>query len=219
MRIADMPLQSRPRERFLSLGPSALSDAELLAIVMQKGTRKENVLDMANRLLSSYPPAKLAHLSIKELQSIDGIGPAKAMQLKAALEFSKRHAWREQRGKPFRTARDVFLYTRARLPNDKEYFLVMLLDTKNRLLRDDIVSVGILNASLVHPREIFRTAIREAAHSIIIAHNHPSGDAMPSAEDHVVTKSIFAVGELINIPVLDHVIVGKKWYSFRDGGL
>lgn len=218
MRIKDISKENRPRERFQKFGPNALSDAELLAIILQKGSKQENVIDMSNRLISKYGIDKLSDLSLKELQEIKGIGPAKALQIKALFEFSKRHNLYKINENPIKSAKDVFEYASQRLlGKNKEYFMILLLDSKNRIIKDEIVSIGTLNASLIHPREVFKSAIKESANSIILVHNHPSGDPSPSKEDEEITKRIFDAGELLNIKVLDHVIIGnEKYHSFKE---
>ena len=217
MKINEIPEENRPRERFQKLGANVLSDAELLAIILQKGTRGENVIDMCNRLISKYWIDKLTYLSLKELQEINGIGPAKAMQIKALFEFTRRHDLAKRTKIPVRSAKDVFEYASRRLPdNYKEHFMVLHLDSKNRIIKDEIISTGILNASLVHPREVFKPAIKESANSIILVHNHPSGDPTPSEEDKKITKILFDAGELLDIKLLDHVIVGDTYYSFKE---
>ena len=219
MRIADIPLENRPRERLSKYGASVLSDAELLAVILQKGTAKDNVIDMSNKLLSKYPIEKLSEMTLLELQEIDGIGPAKAMQIHAVFELNKRRKISKRSGKPIKSAQDVFEYASPRLiGKDKEHFMILLLDSRNNIIKDEIVSIGTLNASIIHPREIFKLAIKESANSIILVHNHPSGDPSPSDEDIEITKRLFEAGEVINITVLDHVIVGKeKWWSWKEG--
>ena len=201
------------------LGSTVLSDAELLAVVLGNGTKGENVIDVSNRLLSLHG-SSLSKLSLKELQQIKGIGPVKSMQISALFEFAKRQGAHDSRKKPIRLAKEVFAYTLPLFHNaDREMFVVLHLDTKNRVVREEVVSVGILDASLIHPRELFKTAIKESSRSVIFVHNHPSGDVTPSAEDIEVTKRLKEIGEILEIPVLDHVIVGReKWYSFKEGG-
>jgi DNA repair protein RadC len=215
MRVKDIPIENRPRERFIKNCASVLSDAELLAVILQNGSRKENVIDMCNRLISLHGLGKLSELSLAELQKVSGIGPAKAIQIKALFEFNKRHSLARFEGKAMSCAEDVFKYASSRLPrHDKEHFMVLLLDSKNKIIKDETVSVGTLNSSLVHPREVFKSAIKESANAIILVHNHPSGDPTPSAEDEEITLKLKEVGEIIGIKVLDHVILGKdRWKS------
>ena len=218
MRIKDISIENRPRERFQKYGASALSDADLLAIILQTGTKKENVIDMSNRLISKYGIDKLSILSLKELQEINGIGPAKAMKIKASFEFNKRQNISKKESMPVNSAKDVFEYLCPKLMNlDKEHFVILHLNTKNKIVKNETISVGILNASIIHPREVFKSAIKESANSIILAHNHPSGDPTPSEEDRQITKKLIEAGELLDIKVLDHVIVGtNEYFSFKE---
>ncbi len=218
MRIKDISVENRPRERLEKQGPSVLSDAELLAIILKTGNKDENVVDMSNRLISKYGIDKLSNCSLAELQEIKGIGNAKASQIIALFEFNKRHNISKQNGKPIKTAKDVFDYCSPKLSGlDKEHFMILHLDTHNKIIKDEIVSVGTLNSSLIHPREVFKSAIKESANAIILVHNHPSGDVEPSEEDKKITDILFKAGELLSIKVLDHVIIGKdSWHSFKD---
>lgn len=217
MKITDISEENRPRERLIKSGAGALSDAELLAIIFQKGTKGENAIDMSNRLTSKHSIAKLSELSISELQEVKGIGPAKAAQIKAIFELHKRNSIAIRNGTPIKSAKDVFEYASQKLMyRKKEQFMILHLDSKNRIIKDEIVSIGILNASIVHPREVFKSAIRESANAIILTHNHPSGDPTPSEEDEKITEIIHKAGEIIGISVLDHVIIGNTHYSFRE---
>ena len=218
MRIKDIPPENRPRERLEKNGVHVLSDAELLAIIFKTGNKEENAIVMSDRLITKYGLGKLNELSLKELQEIKGIGPAKSMQIKALFEFNKRYSLAKRDGEPIKSARDVFEYASQRLiTNQQETFMILLLDSKNRIVKDEVISIGTLNASIIHPREVFKSAIRESANSIILVHNHPSGDPEPSAEDEQITEKLFGAGELLNIKVLDHVIVGKdKFWSFKE---
>ena len=218
MRIKDIPPENRPRERLEKNGVHVLSDAELLAIIFKTGNKEENAIVMSDRLITKYGLGKLNELSLKELQEIKGIGPAKSMQIKALFEFNKRYSLAKRDGEPIKSARDVFEYASQRLiTNQQETFMILLLDSKNRIVKDEIISIGTLNASIIHPREVFKSAIRESANSIILVHNHPSGDPKPSVEDEQITKKLFEAGELLNIKILDHVIVGKdKFWSFKE---
>lgn len=208
MKIKEISIENRPRERLFRNGVKSLSDAELLAIILRTGTCKENVIDMCNRLISKYDLDKLSSLSLKELDNVKGIGKAKACQILALFELNKRHNINKQFGKPLTCAEEVKNYATSRLPsNDKEYFMIIMLDSKNRVIKDEIISVGTLNSSLVHPREVFKSAIRESANAIILVHNHPSGDLTPSNEDLELTNKLKEAGELLMIKVLDHVIV------------
>jgi DNA repair protein RadC len=220
MRISEISLENRPRERLIKYGVNVLSNAELLAIILQKGTRKENVIDMSNKLISKFGLDSLSDLSLKELQDVDGVGPAKAMQIKAIFELSNRYKLSKTEKSALNNAEDVYRYASTRLKNDKEYFFVIHLDSKNHIIKDEIVSIGILNANIIHPREIFRTSIKECSNAIICVHNHPSGDVNPSDEDIQVTKILQKSSKILNIPLLDHVIISdSNFFSFKNEGL
>lgn len=218
MRIKDISKRDQPRERLQRLGVSALSDGELLAVILLKGTRQENAVDMSNRLISRGGIDGLSDLSLTELQEIRGVGPVKAMQIKALFEFNKRHNLTKRYRRPIKSAKDVFEYASQILSrNDKEHIMVLHLDSKSRITKNEIVSIGTLNGSLIHPREVFKSAIKESANAIILVHNHPSGDPTPSKEDKQITKKLSKAGELLGIKLLDHVILGdKKWWSWRE---
>jgi DNA repair protein RadC len=218
MKIKDISEENRPRERLKKHGVQVLSDPELLAIIFKTGNKEENAISMSDRLITKYGIGKLNQLSLKELQEIKGIGPAKAMQILALFEFNKRHNLSRQNGKAIKSAKDVYEYASQRFnSNDREQFMILHLDTKNRIIKDDIISIGTLNASIIHPREVFKSAIRESSNSIILVHNHPSGDAEPSFEDEQITKKLVEAGKLLSIKVMDHVIVGNgEHYSFKD---
>lgn len=176
MKIKDMPKDGRPRERFLKLGPGALSDAELFAILLRTGTKEENVIDMSNRLISEYGLDKLLECSLKELEKIKGIGPSKAMQILSIAELQKRINQAKKPIKRITCAQDVFVHFHERLKDEKqEHFFILMLDTKNNLIAEQLITKGILDASIIHPREIFKPAIKNSASKIILVHNHPSG--------------------------------------------
>lgn len=217
MKIKDLALSNRPRERLITLGPGALSDAELLAIILRQGTRNENVIDMSNRIIAKYGLDKLASCSNVQLQRIKGIGKAKVCQISAVCELSKRFSSQGNSNVVINSAKSVYEYAYPKLRDlDRECFMVIHLDAKNRVIRDVKVSVGTLTSSLIHPREVFKEAIKDSANAIILVHNHPSGDVTPSEEDKKVTKMLQEAGELLNIKVLDHVIVGDGYWSFKD---
>ena len=218
MRIKDITLENRPRERLEKQGPQILSDAELLAIILKTGTKVENVIDMSNRLISKYGFDKLSSCSLKELCEIKGIGFAKACQIVAVFELSKRHSRSQLQGNLIKTAKEVFEYYSPKMSSlDREQLVVLHLDTKNRVIKEEIVSVGALTGTIAHPREIFKSAIKESSHSIIIVHNHPSGDPTPSDEDLKMTERLMNAGELLGIKVLDHVIIGwEGWWSWES---
>jgi len=213
MKIKDMNEDSRPRERLLKFGIENLSDAEVLALVLEKGTKKENVIEMSNRLITRYGLDKLSECSLKELQEIKGIGFAKACQIQAIFEMNKRQKTSNKSVKFISSARAVFELFYERLKDEKqEHFIIILLNNRNYLLGQEKISKGIIDASVIDPREVFKPAIRNSASRIILVHNHPSGDPSPSNEDLIVTQKIIESGELLDIKVLDHIIIGKEGY-------
>jgi len=218
MKIKDLPEQNRPRERFLKHGPEALSDSELFAIILRTGSPNENVIDMSNRLIKEYGLNNLFDCSIKELQKIKGIGPSKAMQLLAMAELGKRYSQSKNPIKKISRSKDVFDLFHERLKDKKqEEFYVLMLNSKNNIVSEKLITKGILDASIVHPREIFKEAIKNSASKIILVHNHPSGDPSPSSEDLEITKKLQEAGQMVDIKVLDHVIIGNgSYFSLKE---
>jgi DNA repair protein RadC len=223
-RISETPTQDRPRERLLALGPSALTTTELLAILIGTGRAGASAPHVADALLAASGPdvAGLARRSVPELAAVPGLGRAKAARVAAALELGRRlqEAQRPERMR-IRSPADVFRWFAPRMADlAAEEFHVLALDSQSGVLRDLLVTRGILNSSLVHPREVFRGAIAEAAAGIIVVHNHPSGDPAPSADDRAVTRQLVEAGRVLDLPVYDHVIVGASRYlSFAEAGL
>ncbi|MBS3085083.1 DNA repair protein RadC [Candidatus Pacearchaeota archaeon] len=225
MKILDFPKEGRPRERFLKLGPEALSDAELFAILLRTGTRGkknekgelmpgENVIEMSNRLINEYGVDKLLECSLIELQKIKGIGLAKAMQILTIAELQKRVNQSKKPVKKISCAEDVFNHFHDRLKDEKqENFYILMLDTKNNIIGEQLISKGILDASIIHPREVFKPAIKNSASKIILVHNHPSGDPTPSREDEEMTKDFKKTGKMLGISLVDHIIIGKEKYQ------
>ena len=215
--IHDLPRSERPRERLFKLGSEALSAQEILALILGRGIKGESVMVTSQKLLSRFGNLKgIANASIEELTQINGIGPAKAAQIKAAVELSKRlEADAGESQKPaVKSPEDVVNIVKSQLKGKKkEHFLVLCLDTRNRLINCKPVSVGSLDTSIVHPREVFREALSSSAASVIFVHNHPSGDPEPSEEDVELTKRLAKAGEIIGIDVLDHIIVCDRSYS------
>jgi DNA repair protein RadC len=224
MKIKDLPDSSKPRERFLKHGPEALSDAELFAIVLRTGTRGkkgmrgENVIEMANRLINEYGLEKLSECSLTELQKIKGIGPSKAMQILTIAELQKRINQSRKPIKKITCAEDVFNYFHERLKDKKEeHFYVLMLNNQNNIIAEQEISKGILDASIIHPREVFKPAIKNSASKIILVHNHPSGNPEPSREDLEITDKLTKAGDQIGIKILDHVIVGgEEFWSWKE---
>jgi DNA repair protein RadC len=214
--VRDLPLSERPRERLLKLGSEALSAQEVLALILGRGIKGESVMVTSQKLLSRFGNLKgVANASVEELTQTRGIGPAKATQIKAALEFSRRlEADASEKPKPvLKSPEDVAAEVRSQLKGKKkEHFLVLCLDTRNRLINRKLVSMGSLDTSIVHPREVFNEAVSSCAASVIFAHNHPSGDPEPSKEDVELTKRLAKAGEIMGIDVLDHIIICDKSY-------
>ncbi len=221
--LKELPLQERPRERLIAMGEESLSDAELLGIIIKAGTPADSAVDLARKLLTKYGDFRnLSTKTISELSKVKGIGRAKAAQIKAALAIAGRYHSRPLlSGDQIRSSEDVYHHFHERLRDKKqETFLLVLLDSKNRIIKDLPISVGSLSSSLVHPREVFSPAIRESAASVIFVHNHPSGDPTPSQEDKELTRRLVEVAELVGIKVLDHVIIGTgRFVSFKEKGL
>jgi DNA repair protein RadC len=214
MRIKDIPVENRPRERLKANGVECLSNSELLAIVLQKGTKSENVVDLSNRLISRFSLDKLTDCTLTELTSISGIGEAKAMQIIALFELSKRNKSGTICEKVVNNSEDVAKYYMEKLRDKKkEYFIAVFLDSKNKIIKDEVISVGTLNSSLVHPREVFKSAIKESANAVILVHNHPSGNCSPSDEDELITERLVEAGNIVQIKVLDHIVVAGDGYT------
>ncbi len=224
IQVSSLAEAERPRERLWALGPSALTTAELLAILIGTGRGGRDVLEVASELLGTARGSlrRLAQRPAAELLRVPGIGPTKAARLLAALELGTRVS-REARPAVvrIREPEDVAGLFRSRLRDlQVEEFHLLALDSQSQVLREVLVTRGLLNSSLVHPREVFRAAIAEAAAGIIIVHNHPSGDPTPSAEDKAVTRQLIAAGRLLDLPLYDHVIIaGDRFVSFANAGL
>lgn len=218
-----MPPDQRPRERLLQFGSNVLTNAEVLAILLRSGTGQETSLELAQRILNNNGGIPfLAEATADQLNSIHGIGPAKTAQIKAAIELGRRLAAATRWERPFiKCPGDVFSLLGEEMRYlDREHFRVILLNTKNHVLEIESVSVGSLNSSLVHPRELFKKAILKSAAGVILVHNHPSGDPQPSEEDRLVTLRMAEAGEIIGIEVLDHIVIGDGRYaSLRERGL
>lgn len=211
-----MPVSERPRERLLRLGAEALSSQEVLALLLGRGTKGESVMLTAQKLLTQFGNLKnLASASIEELTKITGIGTAKATQIKAAFELSRRLEEPPDKAPKItvKSPQDILKSVRSLLKGKKkEHFLVLSLDTRNHLIGTHKVSIGSLDCSIVHPREVFKEAIADSAASVIFVHNHPSGDPTPSTDDIQLTKRLTEAGEILGIEVLDHIIVCDEDY-------
>lgn len=220
--INNWPEDERPRERLLRYGSAAVSDAQLLAILLRIGRRGRSAYEMGCDLLTEAEGIEgLSRMSVSDLIRVKGLGPAKAAQILAAMELGRRVASRPLRpGFRIRSSRDLFKHYEPLLSElKKEVFTLVMCDAKNRILKDEIVSTGSLSLSIVHPREVFRPAVREAAASVFFLHNHPSGDPTPSPEDRDLTRRLVQAGRIMGIRVLDHIILGHgRFYSFADQG-
>jgi DNA repair protein RadC len=220
--IKDWPEGERPREKLINCGIHSLTDAELLAIILRTGTKKATAVDIAKKILTDYGSLSgLACRSVQELRQYHGLGDSKAISIIAAFETGRRTMTTVQRKDALTSPADVFQYCHPRMMDlTVEVFSVLLLDSANHLQRDVRVSKGILNSSLVHPREVFRPAIIEPSAAVILVHNHPSGNPEPSAEDIAITRQIVESGKIIGIPVHDHIIITRDNYtSFAEKGL
>lgn len=220
--LRDLPHEERPRERMMTYGAESLSQAELLAILLRTGTRRESAIHIAQQLLGQSGGLRgLADLSIEELTNIKGIGPAKAVQLKAGIELGRRMA-NSRLTEPviIRSPQDAAeILTEQLRYLQKEHFVCLFLNTKNHVISQETLSMGSLNASIVHPREVFRAAMKCSSAAIICAHNHPSGDPAPSPEDIALTARLIQAGEIVGIDVLDHLIIGdSRFISLKENG-
>lgn len=225
MRIEDQPLYARPYEKFLSQGAESLSDVELLAILLRTGTKDCNVVELAEKLLcqNTKEPQiiSLYEWTLEKLLEINGIGNVKGIQILTLLELSKRLSrQRYSLGAKFNNPRDISNIFMEELRHQKEEcFVTILLDAKCRMITYEMVSKGSLTASIVHPREVYKKAISRSAYSIVALHNHPSGDPTPSKEDIHITNRLKQVGEVIGIPLIDHIIIGdRRYFSLKEEG-
>ncbi|HZB83732.1 MAG TPA: DNA repair protein RadC [Rubrobacteraceae bacterium] len=220
--IKQLPPELRPRERLLAAGPSALSDGELLGLLFGIGSREKTAVELAGEVISEAGGLfGLYEVSVHELMQLNGIGEAKACITLAAVELARRiRQVRNPERAVISSPADVDRLLRGRIANlDRENFIVLLLNAKNEVIETSTVSVGTLSCSLVHPREVFKPAIRASAASIILAHNHPSGKVEPSREDREVTARLAESAEILGIEVLDHVIVGDNYFSMKEHGV
>ncbi len=221
--IRDMSQNERPRERLMQVGATAVSTNELLAIILRTGVGGENVLRLAERLLATFKDLPgLSRATINELTQVKGIGPAKAVEIKAALEIGRRLvATAPQEKATVTTPEDAANLLMSEMTFlEKEHLRLILLDTRNHVLATPTIYVGSLNASVVRIGELFRAALKENAAALVVAHNHPSGDPSPSPEDIKVTQQIIQAGKILDIDVLDHIIIGRqKFVSLKERGL
>ncbi len=222
--MKELPEQDRPDEKCRQYGPAALTDTELLAVVLRSGASGERSTDLAGRVLSAAPDGllNLIRLSTEDLMSIRGIGEVKAVQLKCVGELSRRIAASTRHvGPVFSGPAEIADFYMERLRHEsREVLMLVMFDRKNMFLADEVVSVGTSNSSLISPSEVFREALKKKAEFIVLLHNHPSGDPSPSREDWDVTRRIMECGQMLEIPLMDHIIIGdKRFYSFCQAGL
>ena len=218
MKLKSLPKIERPREKLISNGTQNLKDDELLAILLRTGREGKNVLEVAKQILRKYSKKRLFKMKYEDLSKIKGIGPAKACIILASQELVKRALKIQDSGLPIvQSINDVILQVGYIREKTREHFVAIYLNARNELLFRKHIFIGTLNASLVHPREIFSEALRHNAASVILVHNHPSGDAEPSEDDLAITKRILEAGKIMGIDVLDHVIITKtKVFSFKE---
>ncbi|MFA6352957.1 MAG: DNA repair protein RadC [Candidatus Paceibacterota bacterium] len=216
MKIKDLPKVDRPREKLIKYGPDKLNNSELLAILLGTGTKGTNVVELANKILKKFSGDYLAKAQFKELKNTFGLGSAKACEIVACFELGRR-LLKGKKSVLILSPQEVWHELRDIRNNKKDHFVVFYLDTRNQEIKRKIISIGTLNANLVHPREVFEPAVKYSAAQIIVAHNHPSGDTDPSQEDMDITKRLVETGKILDIEVLDHVIVSKTGYfSFKE---
>jgi DNA repair protein RadC len=223
--IHDLPRTERPRERLIKLGPESLSIQELLTLIISRGTPKRSAVNISQELLAKFRNLKgVSDATIEQLCEIKGIGTAKATQIKSCFEISKRLETQEKEISEdiaISSPKDAAKAAQSILKNKKkEYFLIFPLDSRNKIAKESIISIGTLTANLVHPREVFKEAISRNAVQIIVIHNHPSGNPEPSEDDLEITKRLVESGKILGIEVIDHIIVARdNFFSFKEKGL
>jgi len=221
-KIRDMPANERPRERLVKQGVSSLSDAELLAVILRTGTYKENAVELSREILKKFNIKNLSHASITKLKKVFGVGEAKACQILASFELGRRLAsFRPEKYKKINNPKEAAALIFPKLIGlKKEHLIGIYLDSRKKIIKEETIFIGSLDASIINPREIFEIALNEGAAAIILAHNHPSGDMKPSIEDIKITKELAKAGGLLGIELLDHIIIsGKKYFSMRENNI
>lgn len=214
-KMKDVPKIERPRERMEKYGPEKLKDEELLAILLRTGIKGTNVVTLSKKILSTFREKGIGEATVAELKTIKGLGAAKACEVVACFELGKR-LLKDKRTAVLLTPKDVWERMEDIRGSKKEHFVVFFLDSRSQEIRRETVSIGTLDESLVHPREVFESAIRHNASGIIVAHNHPSGDLTPSRADLSVTRRLRDAGDLLGIPLLRHVVVTARYFSSID---
>lgn len=213
--IKDMKLIDRPREKLIKLGHVSLSEKELLAIIISTGTDKKNAIDLAEEILDTFSEEALLEIEVEELTKINGIKEAKASKIIASLQLGKRIKENILNKEKYKISsnEDAYKYIKDTISlKDREYFYTILLNNKNEVISKELISIGDLSSSIVNPREVFKPAIKKSAKSMILAHNHPSGNPSPSKADLLITHRLIDAGEILDINVLDHLIIGHGSY-------
>jgi len=214
--IKNIPRIDRPREKLIQYGPEKLSNSELLALLLRSGNKDVNAIELAGKILKKFGAKELPNLIFKDLKKIPGLGPAKACEIVACFELGKR-LLKDKKSQLFLTPEEIWEELRDLRNHKKEHFVIFYLDSRNQEIKREIISIGSLNANLVHPREVFEPAIRNLAAQIIVAHNHPSGDPTPSEDDLEITRRLIESGKILGIEVIDHIIVAKNiFFSFKE---
>jgi len=214
LKIKELPKTERPRERLVQQGPRALSNAELLAIIISTGNKNENALEVSQRILQKYHLHKLSRIDISSLKKIKGIGMSKAAQITACFELSRRLAGEKDGKLKIRTTKDIAKMLIPELSGlKKEHFIGVYLDSHNKIIKKETIFIGSLTATVIHPREVFLPAILESAAKVVLAHNHPSGNHKPSEEDIIITQRLVDAGRTLGIEFVDHLIIGNKKYT------
>ena len=218
-KIKEINKLERPREKLIRYGAGKLSNSELLAIILRSGRAGENVIELAGRILKKFKAEELPNISFEDLNKVPGLGPAKTCEIIACFELGRR-LLKGKKTRIYLKPKEIWEELKDIRDNKKEHFVIFYLDTRNQEIKREVVSVGSLNANLVHPREVFEPAVRNLAAQIILAHNHPSGDPEPSEDDLTITKRLVEAGKIMGIEVVDHIIVVKNgFFSFKDKNL
>lgn len=219
MKIQDMPRVERPREKLIQYGSGRLSNSELLALLLRSGKKGENVISLANNVLKKYKAENLPNLTYEELKNFPGLGPAKACEIIACFELGKR-LLKDKIAGLYLKPEDIWKELKDIRDHKKEHFVIFFLDSRNQEIKREIISIGSLNANLVHPREVFEPAVKNLAAQVILAHNHPSGDPEPSEDDLELNKRLVEAGKILGIEVIDHIIITRERYlSFKEKGV
>ena len=214
--IKNIPKIDRPREKLIQYGPEKLSNSELLALLLRSGNKDVNAIELAGKILKKFGAKELPNLNFKDLTKISGLGPAKACEIIACFELGKR-LLKDKKAQIFLTPKEIWEELKDLRNHKKEHFVIFYLDSRNQEIKRETISIGSLNANLVHPREVFEPAVRNLTAQIILAHNHPSGDPTPSEDDLEITKRLVESGKILGIEVIDHIIVAKNdFFSFKE---